>query len=239
VTVLLHEVHRVRGLHEDRFEELYRDEWMRLLSEGDDGRLLWYLHQAHGTGFAYNIITITALQDGAAWERVARRVQTGDLQKWAQEVDACRHDVVAKLLFPLEWSPLNEVDLATVPTDPAADHELSLYMEDTGWPHKTVDEYVAMWRQIYWPLIQANEADRNRPRLLDIQAVFQVAHGAGRRPEAILMQKVVDHQALLRLFETETPPEMRAPGTFMHEALKVRDQWESRLLRTSKWSPLY
>jgi hypothetical protein len=25
----------------------------------------------------------------------------------------------------------------------------------------------------------------------------------------------------------------------MYEALKYRDQWESRLLRTSAWSPLY
>jgi hypothetical protein len=25
----------------------------------------------------------------------------------------------------------------------------------------------------------------------------------------------------------------------MFDALKYRDQWQSRLLRTSKWSPLY
>jgi hypothetical protein len=25
----------------------------------------------------------------------------------------------------------------------------------------------------------------------------------------------------------------------MYEALKFRDQWESRLLRTAAWSPLY
>ena len=80
--------------------------------------------------------------------------------------------------------------------------------------------------------------ERKRPRLLDVEAVFQVAHGAGRRPEAILMQKVVDHQGLLRLLENEVPPEMRAPGTFIHDALQYRDQWESRLLRTLPWSPL-
>jgi hypothetical protein len=32
---------------------------------------------------------------------------------------------------------------------------------------------------------------------------------------------------------------MKQPGTFMHDALDVRDQWESRLLRTSSWSPLH
>jgi hypothetical protein len=34
-------------------------------------------------------------------------------------------------------------------------------------------------------------------------------------------------------------PEMRRPGTWMHEALQLRDQWESKLLRTSSWSPLF
>jgi hypothetical protein len=75
--------------------------------------------------------------------------------------------------------------------------------------------------------------------LLEITAVFQPAFGAGPRPEAILLQKVKDHTALLRLFETETPAHLKAPGAFMHDALQVRDQWESRLLRTSAWSPLY
>jgi len=28
-------------------------------------------------------------------------------------------------------------------------------------------------------------------------------------------------------------------GSYMFEALKYRDQWQSRLLRTSDWSPLY
>ena len=37
----------------------------------------------------------------------------------------------------------------------------------------------------------------------------------------------------------ETAPQYRRPGTFMHDALAYRDQWESRLLRTSSWSPLY
>jgi hypothetical protein len=32
---------------------------------------------------------------------------------------------------------------------------------------------------------------------------------------------------------------MRQPGTYMHDSLDYRDQWESKLLRTSKWSPLF
>jgi hypothetical protein len=79
-------------------------------------------------------------------------------------------------------------------------------------------------------------------RILDIQACFQVAHGSYRRREAMLWQKIEDfnnYAALVHLLTTETPPEHRAPGSYMYEALKYRDQWESRLLRTSAWSPLY
>ena len=54
-----------------------------------------------------------------------------------------------------------------------------------------------------------------------------------------LWQKVVEPQRITGLLITEVPPEYRAPGTWMHDALRVRDDWESRLLRTSRWSPLY
>jgi hypothetical protein len=58
----------------------------------------------------------------------------------------------------------------------------------------------------------------------------------------MLWQKIDDannYAALVRLLTTETAPEHRAPCSYMFEALKYRDQWESRLLRTSDWSPLY
>src|SRR5262249_18490112 len=130
-----------------------------------------------------------------------------------------------------------DVELDAVPTDGAAHHELTLYMEDTGWPHVPLDDYTAFWENTYLPLLHGR--DRQQPRLLNITAVFQPALGGGRRPEAILLQKVVSQEGLLRLLETETPPEYKAPGTFMHDALAYRDQWESRLLRTSAWSPYF
>ncbi len=234
--LFVHEVHRVRGAHEDAFEALYRERWMPALAEGDDARLLWYCHQAHGTGFAYNIVTITAVRDGAAYGRLIDRVATGDLQGWARELDGVQHGSDGKVLIGVPWSPLGELDLARVPTD-GAEHELTLYMEDTGWPHKPLDDYTTFWHDVYLPMLHGT--GRDRPRLLEIESVFQVAHGGGKRPEAILFQKVVSNEGLLGLLLHETPPEMKAPGTFMHDALQVRDQWESRLLRTSRWSPRF
>ncbi|HZE16593.1 MAG TPA: hypothetical protein VE197_13255 [Mycobacterium sp.] len=54
------------------------------------------------------------------------------------------------------------------------------------------------------------------------------------------MQRILEPEALLNLLlRTEIPPEFRGPGTWMHDALDLRDQWNSRLLRTSSWSPMY
>jgi len=76
-------------------------------------------------------------------------------------------------------------------------------------------------------------------QLLDIQACFQVAHGSYKRREAMLWQKIRSTDRLVGLLSHDFPPEHRQPGSYMYDALEYRDQWESRLLRTSAWSPLY
>jgi hypothetical protein len=134
VTVFLHEVHQVVGTAEDEFEASFREAggWMDRLGGGEDGRLLWFAHQAHGSGPSYRVVTVTAIADGRAWERMAR---DPDLRQWAAGADRLRHDVTASLLLALPWSPVVELDLAAVPTTPQ-DHEPTLYMEDTMWPER-------------------------------------------------------------------------------------------------------
>ena len=75
--LFLHETHRVVGAREDDFEAAYREGWMPTLAQQDDARLLWYTNHAHGSGAAYNVVTITGITDGAAWEKLARRAQSG------------------------------------------------------------------------------------------------------------------------------------------------------------------
>jgi len=234
--LFLHEVHQVVGAREDDFEAAFRDAWMPTLAKGDDARLLYFLHHAHGTGRAYNVVTITAVRDGAAWEDLARRIQAGDLREWAREVDQLRHRVAGKLLLAVPWSPITEIDLATVPT--SGHHPLTLFMEDTAWPHEgMLDDYLGAVQAQYAPyLADARQGNRG---LLDLEAVFQAAWGSPARREVVLWQKVRDARAITGLVSTEIPAEHRAPGTWMHDALRVRDDWESRLLRTSAWSPLY
>jgi hypothetical protein len=231
--LFVHEVHQVRGRAEDEFETAFREGWMPTLGAGDEARLLWYANQAHGSGPAYTVVTLTAVRDGPAWERLALRVQKGDLQQPMRELDQLRHDVEAKLLAPLGWSPLQEVDFGDVPAD-GREHELTLYMEDTMWPYEdTYLEYIDRCGEVY-----SKSLDRPNP-LLTIEAAFAPALGSHLRREVALMQRIHDPDALLKLFQTEIGPEYRRPGTWMHDALELRDQWTSRLLRTSSWSPLY
>jgi hypothetical protein len=35
------------------------------------------------------------------------------------------------------------------------------------------------------------------------------------------------------------PTAVRQPGTYMVEGLKHSDQWKSKIVRTSRWSPLH
>ena len=231
--LFIHEVHTVRGRTEDKFEAAFREGWMPTVATGNDARLLWYANHAHGSGPAYTVVTVTAVRDGPAWERLAVRAQKGDLRQWMRDVDELRHDVDAKLLVPLEWSPLQHIVLEDVPAD-GREHQLTLYMEDTMWPFADKFlEYIDRCGEVY-----SKSLDRPNP-LLTIEAAFQPALGSHVRREVSLMQRVHDPEALLKLLQNEIPPEHRGPGTWMHEALELRDRWTSRLLRTSSWSPLY
>ncbi len=232
--LLLHEVHTVAGRHEDEFEETVRDEWMPKVGDADDARLLYYLKLAHGTGRAYFVVTITGLRDGSAYERLARRVQTGDLRDWAARADRLRHEVASKLLLPVEWSPMRDLDLATIPTD-GRTHDSALYMEDSAWPYEArLDAYLDAARTHYAPSLE----QRTERSLLTLLGVFQAALGAPRRREVVLWQRVDFPDRLPALFTRELPPHVKGPGTWMHDALEVRDDWESRLLRSAAWSPL-
>ncbi len=228
------ETHRVIGRHASQFEDLYRHDWMGALSLTDDARLLWYLNHAMGSGPAYQVVTITALSNGSAWESLGRRMLEGDLADLASQMDGYRYQVEGKLAMPVHWSALQAVDLTTIPTD-GREHDLSLYMLDTGWPHEPLDDYIELWDRDYWQYMRQSPDEQ---KLLDIVGCFQVAHGSGVRPEAMLMQKIMSFTSLGNLLTRHQEYDPATwPGSYMARGLELRDQWESKLLRTSPWSP--
>jgi hypothetical protein len=232
--LFVRELHEVVGAREEAFEAAFRERFAPALARGDDARLLYYLHHAHGSGPSYQVVTITAVRDAASFGALAQRMQDGDLASLSRELDGLRHDTTAKLLAPLPWSPL-ELDLATVPA--AADHEPALFMEDTVWPFEgRLDEYVARAGTHYATEL-AKRADERRS-MIELLAGFRCAWGAGRRREIVLWQRVTDAHGLQHLLTREIPDEYKRPGTWMHDALELRDRWESRLLRSARWSPL-
>jgi hypothetical protein len=236
--LFLHEVHQVRGADADAFTACYRDTWMPTVAESRDARLLWFLEQAHGTGPSYTVITITAVASLDALAALNDRVRRGDLRAWAAEVDGLRHDSIAKLLEPVDWSPLRDVDIESVPLGLVREGpDLPLFMEDTAWPHPgRLDDYLARASTLYVNTLQ-RAAERGQ-NLLDLVAAFTTVFGAGRQREVVLWQRVSRPEMLGPLFSREVPASYRAPGTWMHDALELRDRWESRLLRVAPWSPL-
>jgi len=232
----LHEVHEIAGPHEDDFEALYRDAWLPGVAAAADARVLHYLKQAHGSGPSYRVVTVTAIADGA-FEALADAVDHGPLAELARQLDQWRHQSSGKLLQPLPWSPWQSVALAEVPLG-REEHGLGVFMEDTVWPYEGgLERYVEAAGSHYAAEMAQREKDEQA--LLTIQGAFRTVHGAGARREVVLWQKITDKRALSALFAFEVPPHLRRPGTWMHDALALRDQWESRLLRSTPWSPLY
>ena len=219
---LLHETHSVIGRLEDEFEEAIRDEWLAALAKGDDARLLYFTHLAHGSGPSYHVVTYTLLRDAAAWGRLVARVHGGDLTSLVVKLDGMRHDVVAKQLLPLPWSVVQEIPFEEVPTEPGQ-HELSVFMEDTVWPYEgLLEDYIERAGAQY--AMDYDESFPDTPRLVEIQAAYRTAFGSHQRREILLWQKVLEPQGLLNLLIEEMPKEYKQPGRWMLDGLQLRDQ---------------
>jgi hypothetical protein len=231
--LFVHEVHKVVGKRAEEFEDAYRTEWLPVLAEGKDARLLWYFDLAHGSGLSYRAVTLTAVADGAAWARLAERVARGDLRSWSRRLDELQHESRGRVMTALRWSPPVE-SLEEVPTEPA-DHEPAMYMEDTMWPFPgKLHDYIDAAGATYQPTIHSDDSHVG----LKIALALQTMPGAGRAPEVTLLQRIGDLSPLIHLLTNDLPAEVTGPGTWMHEALELRDQWQSRLLRSAPWSPL-
>ena len=204
-----------------------------MLAEGDDARLLWYMNHAHGSGASYNVVTITGVRDGAAWERLARRLQHGDLREWSRRGRHLppRRDRQGRWCRCTGRRSRRSTSRRSPPT--AREHELHLFMEDTGWPTSSLDDYIQAWDDIYrQPMLALRRRHARHPHrhpgVLPERARFV---GAARGDAVAVDPRPGDGRC------TCSPPSCRSsgaqPGTYMYDALAFRDQWKSRLLRTA------
>ena len=176
---------------------------------------------------------MTAVANGAAWERLAERVAHGDLRSWGRRLDGLQHESCGRVMTALGWSPPIG-SLEEVPTEPS-EHEATMYMEDTMWtlPGKLHD-YIDAAGAIYQPTIHADDSQVK----LKIVLALQTMPGAGRAPEVTLLQRISSLAPLIHLLTNDLPDQVTKPGSWMHDALELRDQWRSQLLRAAPWSPL-
>lgn len=231
--IYIMEQHEVKGKLAREFEETYRKGWGEHAKD-PDMRLLWYFDVAHGAGPAYVVFTITAVPDGAAWERVLRRVLDGDLHDWSIELERCRYRLGSRLLIPAPWSLINSLDIAAVPTD-ESEHERAMFLIDVGHPYAPLKDYVKFQEDLW----QKPEGGIIYHGMAEFTGFFTTAFGAGRRPEGVFIEKILDMNRYFDMLGNTPAMDIERRRQYMSEGLKYRDQWTSILVRTSTWSPLY
>lgn len=218
--LFLHDVHSVIGEHEFEFEDAVRDEYARAVAR-DGARLLWYLHATHGAGEAYKIVTITAVRDGAAWERLAHRLRYGDLAAWRARVDAIRYGSTSSLLVQVPWSPLGSLDLDAIPATAEPERDVAVLREDT----------------LRGPGIAGAVAPATRASgddVLRCVAAFTPALGDGNTLQ--ILYRVAPHERWTRAFGSDA-----GWGDWsgsLTPTLPDHTRSSSRMLRTTPWSPL-
>ncbi len=224
--LFLHETHEIIGGQTAAYETAVRDRWRPLIEAQGTARLLWFWHLTHGTGLAYQAVSITAVRDWAAWGALAEAMRaTPAWRDWFTHAWTLRREVTGKLLQPTPWSPLQQVDLAAPPPEGAP----SLFLHDTGWPNPgKLEAYVEALGSVFYP-------QTAHYKMISVAACWTVCPGTGRHHEVVLLQRVLDWPAYANMLSGGERP--TKPGDWMEEGLKYRDRWESKLLRPASWSP--
>lgn len=227
--LFLHETHQVTGGKMHEFSEALRTAWQPLIESSGDARLLWFWELTHGTGASYQAISITAVRDWAAWGRLVESWKDdARARDWQRQMGELRREVTAKMLLPVHWSPLQEVDLAAPPST-ATVADPAIHLHDTGWPYSgKLDDYVDALGSIYYPQVKQSQ-------MIAIDACWRVAPGTGRHHEVVLLQKILDWPRFTTLLSHGEQGAQRRG--WMVEGLRFREQWESKLLRAATWSP--
>jgi hypothetical protein len=229
----VHEIHSVPGRTGEAFEALLREEWAPALARDDGARLVWCVRSMPGSIGFPELITLVAVPDGSALERLGARVRDGDLRDVALALDDARAGVTRRILAPMAFNPLS-VDLDAIPAEPQpVDAPSEIYIHDFVPPRLGMQRvYEAAMSEILMKMLEMEGHS------ILIWAGLETVPGGGPVPESLNISHVGRAEEGTRLLSTPIPREMVTPGSWMLEGLKLRDTWTSRLVRTVSWSPL-
>ena len=229
--LFLHQIHQLPVGGSPLFEAQVRDRWLPAVAEVAGARLAWYGMSSAAARWSDEAITITALEDPSALDRFATELRDGDLRSLAEEVAVTRVSVETRLMSPIDYDPW-PFAFDQIPTEPQDGPQVA-YMHDFVPPVRgQMRGYVDMMRERYLAL---SEKELSGVVLL---ASWQTVSGGGPLPEMFNLSVIRDVDALVQLVAHEIPRELKEMGSWMWEALAVRDRWTTRLLRSATWSPV-
>lgn len=228
---ILHQVHQLEPGSIDSFESFVRDEVLPSVASDPGSRLFWYASATDVSTRGREAITMIALQDAQTLERFATRMRSGDLAAVGNQLNRMRRGVETRIAKPLRHNPLT-IDVSALPTSAVENHPTISYMHDFVPPR------IGQRRAYEDAMVKIYGAMSDR-ELLDIALWAGLEPVAGPVPEQINISRIQNIDVLVNLFVNDIPREHKQLGTWMHEALKLRDRWTTRLVRCAPWSPLY
>jgi hypothetical protein len=219
--LFVHDSYVVIGEREFDFEDAVREGYAAAVAD-DNTRLLWYLHSVHGSAEGYLVVMLTAVRDGAAWERLAQRLRYGDLASYALRIGAMRYRANSVLLVRADWADLPGLDLAAVPVADV-DHPTALFRED-----------ILEGRGINSVLAEAVSRPAQADDVLTFEAAFQPALDSDTA--ARIMYRIPDNERFTAAWRT-----VGGWGDWsgsLTPDLPNGVRGESRYLRSARWSPM-
>jgi hypothetical protein len=227
----VHEIHTVDAAGADTLETAVRDQWVPALASDPGMRLVWCVRSMPGTASYPELITMTAVQDGAALERFGSRCRSGDLRELSSELGRHRQKVTTRVFGSLEEFNPYSVDLADLPLT-RDDAPSEMYIHDFVRPQPGMQRiYEVQMREAFMKMLEMDALP------MKTWAGFETVAGGGHVPLSLMVTWIADAPAISNLLSQGNPRVAPEPGTWMREGLKLRDTWVSRLVRSVSWSP--
>ncbi len=231
--LFIHEVHAVTAGRGESLETLLREQWAPAVARDDGARLVWCARSMPGAISFPEVITLTAVIDGAALERMAARRRIGDLRKEMTALTDYRVGVTSRILAPLAFNPL-EIELDAIPPEPEpVDKPSEIYVHDFVPPRLGMQRaYEKAMQQVFMAMLDMEGIE------VRIWAGLETLCGGGPSPETLNISRISTAAAAIGMLSRTVSRDDVKPGSWMYEGLKLRDTWTSRLVRTVPWSPI-